>query len=228
MSKFLDNYEEYYKNWLIKYNKAKNFMEERSGGKKILIEVAAQHPLIDGTKPNEEFENRLKLGIELYKREITNGNYVEFYVPGSLHQYNGFPDKIPLCEAGCNFLIEQEIDESIVHGNDLNLKYKGSDGVYNSADECFVASKYFVDGDFNYLYSVVSPAQMYRKTLFYIEFGILPLNFSVPTTNTFHNYIDEMFIHLPNVLLEDNSWQEIKKGSQAYETRKNRNPNFKI
>ena len=227
MDNFFETYKYDYDKWLKKYNKAKSFMQKRSGGNRVLIEVAAQHPLIDGVRPNEEFEKRLMLGIELYEQETQKGNYVEFYVPGSLHQYNGVPDKIELCEAGCKFLREHGIDEKIIHGHDLNEKYKGSDGVYNSADECFVSSKYFVDGNFNFLFSVVSPAQMYRKTLFYIEFGVLPLNFSAPTTNTFHNYIDEIFLHLPNVLFEDHSWQEMYEGGQALETRKNRNPNFK-
>lgn len=227
MEKFIDIYGEYYKEWSNKYNKAKKFMETRSGGKKILIEVAAQHPLVDGIRPNEEFEKRLNLAIELYQKEIKKGNYVEFYVPGSLHQFNGVADKIELCEAGYNYLIEKGIDAKLINWHNLNKKYKGDDGVYNSADECYVASKYFVDNNFNYLYSVVSPAQMYRKTLFYIEFGVLPLNFSAPTTNTFHNYVDEIFLQLPNVLFEDHSWQEFYEGGQALETRKNRNPNYK-
>lgn len=230
MNEFLKTYEKDYKLWLEKFNKAKAFMNERnnkSSTKRILIEVAAQHPLVDGLKPNEEFESRLRYGIELYKKETLNGNHVEFYVPGSLHQYNGVADKIELCEAGQNYLVSQGIPVSAIHGKDLNIKYKGDDGVYNSADECFVASKYFTNNDFNYLFSVVSPAQMYRKTLFYIEFGVLPLNFSAPTLNSFHNYIDEMFLHIPNVLFDDHSWQEMYEGGQALETRKNRNPNFK-
>ena len=227
MESFKEKYFSEYKKWTKKFNDAKTFMESRKNGNRILIEVAAQHPLVDGEKPNEEFEKRLLFAIELFKQETKKGNYVEFYVPGSLHQYNGVPDKIELCEAGTKFLVDNGIDKNLVHGHDLNEKYKGNLGVYNSADECYVASQYFKDNNFNLLYSVLSPAQMYRKTLFYIEFGVLPLNFTAPTSKTFHNYIEEMFTHIPNVLFEDNSWQEMYEGSPALENRKDRNPNFK-
>ena len=51
---------------------------------KVLIEVAAQHPLING-KPGEEFEHRLKKGIQIYNAEKEKGNNPIIYVPGSLH-----------------------------------------------------------------------------------------------------------------------------------------------
>lgn len=213
-----------YNEWMKKQEDAKNFMKSRESNK-ILIEVAAQHPLLDGLYPNEEFAKRLDLAIELYEKAIKEEKQVEFYVPGSLHQHNGVVDKIPLATAGKNYLLSKGIPENIIRADDLNKKYMKNLGVYNSADECFVSSQYFKDGNFGKLYSVASPAQMYRKTLFYIQFGVYPLNFSAPTENSYHNYINEIFWALPTVLLEDNTWQG-QNSKYAVNTRKERNPNF--
>ena len=38
---------------------------------KVLIEVAAQHPLVDGLKPQIEFELRLKKALQIYEKEKT-------------------------------------------------------------------------------------------------------------------------------------------------------------
>ena len=48
-----DNIESY-NAWMKKQEDAKKFMQTRTGNK-ILIEVAAQHPLVEGMFPNEEF-----------------------------------------------------------------------------------------------------------------------------------------------------------------------------
>jgi len=213
-----------FEKWMEKQEIAKNFTFSRKSNK-TLIEVAAQHPLVEGLYPNEEFEKRLDMAIQLYQTEIEKNREVEFYVPGSLHMHNGISDKISLSEAGVNYLIDKGIPKDIIRGNDINEKYMGELGCYNSADECFVASQYFKDGDFSKLICVCSPAQMYRKTLFYIQFGVYPLNFSAPTENSFHNYINETFWALPCVLLEDNTWQG-KDSKYAVNTRIERNPNL--
>ena len=41
---------------------------------------------------------------------------------------------------------------------------------------------------------------MIRKTPHYIEFGVVPLNFTVPVANGFHDYLNELFIQVPQVL----------------------------
>ena len=56
----------------------------------------------------------------------------------------------------------------------MNRRYKGEQGVYNTADECFVASRIFFDGDYRRLHCVCSPNQIQRKKLFYIAFGVIP------------------------------------------------------
>lgn len=48
---------------------------------------------------------------------------------------------------------------------------------------------------------------MYRKTLFYLQFGVLPLIYSAPTANSFHNYIDEICNIISKVLTKDKTWQ---------------------
>jgi len=214
-----------YERWINKQEAAKKFMLSRTSNK-TLIEVAAQHPLVDGLYPNEEFAKRLDKAIELYNIELQNNREIEIYVPGSLHMYNGVADKISLSEAGKNYLIKKGISKEIIRGTDINNKYKGNFGCYNSADECYVAAQYFKDNDFGKLISVCSPAQMYRKTLFYIQFGVYPMNYSVPTENSFHNYIKEMFCEIPCVLLEDHTWQGLKS-KHAVNMRKERNPNCK-
>lgn len=89
---------------------------------KVLIEVAAQHPLVDGLKPQIEFELRLKKALQIYEKEKKNGNKPIIYVPGSLHsiKVNGEwqTDKIPLSEAGRNFLVEHGIPEESIRSEE--------------------------------------------------------------------------------------------------------------
>jgi hypothetical protein len=190
------------KAWRAKYQSAQALMEERSCKPSTLIEIAAQHPLRDGLYPNDEFRSRLDRGCELFDTYKTGGT-VEIYVPGSRHVFEGHADKVSLSDAGRSYLITQGIPESVIHGEDLNIKYKGAAGVYGSADECFVAACYYKDSGFGVLASVCSPAQMLRKTLHYIEFGVIPLNFTVPTMGGFHDYLDELFEQIPKVLTVD-------------------------
>lgn len=189
--------------WRTKYSAARSFMAMRAGNPRVLIEVAAQHPLTDGVRPNEEFRARLDRGRELFDRYREGGHVCEIYVPGSRHVVDGVADLVSLSEAGCTYLVEGGVPASAVRGDDLNLEYKGSDGVYGSADECFVAASHYCNGDFGVLVSVCSPAQMIRKTLHYIEFGVVPLNFTAPVMDGFHDYLDELFIRVPYVLAVD-------------------------
>jgi hypothetical protein len=193
--------------WRSKQAAARRLMRERSRNMSVLIEVAAQHPLRDGLFPNEEFRARLDRGRELFEAYHAAGRPVEIYVPGSRHTHEGTPDQVSLSAAGRTYLEQQGIPAISIRGEDLNQRYKGADGVYGSADECFVAAAYFRDGDFGVLGSVVSPAQMMRKTLHYIEFGVFPLNFTVPTLVSYHDYLDELFVKVPRVLAVDSTLQ---------------------
>lgn len=65
--------------------------------------------------------------------------------------------------------MEKGIPEENIFGEDMNYKYKGNLGVYNSADECYVASEIYKNGRYADLYSICSPNQMLRKQLFYTQ-----------------------------------------------------------
>jgi hypothetical protein len=197
--------------WQRKFVAARQAVAARRSIPKLLIEVAAQHPLMDGLTPGEEFGARLRLGIELYERMRITGLAVEIYVPGSRLMDNGVEDKISLSEAGTRFLLAHGIAADVVHGDDLNNRYKGSaaaqPGVICSADECFVAARYWRDGGFGQLASVVSPGQALRKMLHYIEFGVYPLIYTAPTFAVAHSPVTEALELIPAVLHEDASLQ---------------------
>lgn len=213
--------------WKQKFLAAMQFMGERREeyAEGFLIEVAAQHPL-RGERPNREFEARLKCAVRLYKKLMQMDNkerVVKIYVPGSKHKFNGKTDPISLSAAGKAYLVSQGIPAEDIFGDEANDQYKREDGVYNSADECYVASELFKAGNYGCLFCICSPAQTMRKTLFYYEFGILPQCISVPTQKMFHSVIDELFDAIPNVLYRDHDWQD--KTKEAFiESREERKP----
>lgn len=208
--------------WDRRLEHAKDFMHSRLGIGRVLIEVAAQHPLVDGVKPNEEFSERHLRGIELYNEYTNRGYEVIFYVPGSRHVFEGVADNISLADAGSRFLLQHGIPAEAIHGEDLNKHYKGEDGVYNSADECFVAANYFRDGNFGVMIAVMSPVQAMRKQLHYIWFGVYPMIYTAPTLDTFHNPVHEAANAVPHVLAIDPDLQSRLSawGSNARKERK--------
>ena len=176
-----------------------------------LIEVAAQHPLIDGMKPNQEFSARLDEAIRLYHLFKENGT-VKIYVPGSRHSFidqdgNRTNDKISLSEAGKIYLIQKGIPQTDIFAEEMNNKYMGSNGVYNSLDECYVSSQIFRDYRFREMICVCSPIQVMRKTFAYIQFSIIPKCYSVPSDNMYHDPVSEYFSSLESVVYGDCDWQ---------------------
>lgn len=194
--------------WRKLADEARDAMAQVRENNGLLIEVAAQHPLIDGVYPNPEFSARLDAAIKRYELERENGETVKIYVPGSRHMQNGIADRISLSAAGCNYLETHGVDPADLYGKDANSKYKGDDGVYNSSDECYVATRLFRDLGFGRLASYCSPAQLMRKALSYIQFGVLPDMYSVPCEDMFYDYIDEIFIHIP-VFLGDGTGLQV-------------------
>lgn len=217
------------KYWEEKQNIAIETMKKRKRLKGILIEVAAQHPLKEGHLPAAEFSARLDIAAELYKKKTNEGFNVEIYVPGSIHlDFDGVPDDVSLSSAGIDYLLKKGVPLEALHGDDLNKRYtdnKFHKGVYNSADECFVASKYFFESNnsFSCCYSICSPNQAFRKTLLYLEFGIYPKILTVPLDHMFHNFIYELFEAVPYVVNEDHNYQA-ENSREALRTRKERMP----
>lgn len=163
----------------------------------VLIEVAAQHPLKDGVYPDIEFKKRLDLGVRLYNKYKDLGYKVSIYVPGSLHK----GDKIALGDAGRNYLVKNKIDIDDILATEVTEELSDGDGVYGSYEECKIASLIFNNRKFKYLHCICSPPQVMRKVLSYIEFGLLPDIHTVDCYSKFHDYIDEIFVNIPYVLV---------------------------
>lgn len=208
--------------WKQFYDNAQKNMQKHQNYNRELIEIAAQHPLVNGEKPDTVFKSRLDRGILLYEQLKKEGKSPVIYVPGDLH----IPDKRSLSSAGVEYILStgKVMPEDLL-GEEMNRKYKGEDGVYNSADECFTASKIFMNGNFSRLHCICSDSQAWRKKLFYWRFGVIPMIYTVPN-DSFHNDFDETFDAVPNIIFSDHDWQS--KDSKHYKrTRTQRKPDFK-
>lgn len=150
--------------------------------KKILVEVAAQHPLKEGKFPGEEYAKRLDISCELM------GEDVYIYLPGSLHA----PDEISLSEAGKEYLLKKGVPEDRLIITE--------DEVYNSTDECKVASRILIENEFAELICICSPAQLMRKALSYISFGVYPSFRIASCDELFHSYVEEAMRNIPILL----------------------------
>lgn len=194
--------------WKEKKKKAEIHMASyRKKYKKILIEVAAQHPLIDGHLPNNEFKHRLDVAFKISQQIGTDQVWI--YIPGSRHKHEGQADTISLSLAGKIYLKNLGVDETHIFADEANYKYKGDLGVYNSADECYVTSQMFCDNNFGRLICICSPNQIMRKTFYYIEFGLLPECYGIPNAEMYHDVITEYFGSLHHTVYEDHNWQNI-------------------
>lgn len=207
--------------WKELFAIAKENMNERYDCEEELIEVAAQHPLRKNGEPATEFKARLDYAVKLYY-EISQKCSVKIYVPGSLHMHKGKADIQSLSSAGKSYLIKKGVPEEDIFADEQNFAYKAEKGVYNSADECYVATQIFKNGDFKKIHCICSPNQILRKQLFYLAFGVLPLFYTVPCENMMHNLVYELFHSVPDVLLNDHTWQDDTsiKGMKTREERK--------
>ena len=211
------------KYWRDLYKEARSETLLRDGDSE-LIEVAAQHPLRANGMPGKEFALRLDAAVRLYQELEEAGTDAYIYVPGSVHcDDKGKADPCSLSTAGRNYLIKKGIPEDVIFADDANEKYKGDKGVYNTADECYVASRLFFDGDYGRLHCVCSPNQLYRKKLFYIAFGVIPYYHTVNTDKPAHDDIYELFHSIPDVLFEDHTWQD-EDSVNGNRTRNSRDP----
>lgn len=201
--------------WYKKQELAQKMMRERQCCSAVLIECASK-VLKDGWYPDGEFCTRLDRAIELYHHLKTIREVVHIYVPGSLHMENVgiasspvyVTDKCTLSTAGKRYLMEHGIPEDAILGDAENERFKGDDGVLNSADECFVASQIFQNGEFRELHCVCSPIQVTRKWFYYLEFGIVPLIHSVPVADSdVMDIVTEQLRGTENVIYNDHNAQ---------------------
>ena len=193
--------------WYEKQRLAQQAMEGHRECNGILIECASK-VLEDGLHPDSEFRARLDRTIELYHKLCQENEVVHIYVPGSLHKENGISDQCTLSTAGRRYLIERGIPDVIILGDRENEQYKGNEGVLNSADECFVASRIFFDGKYRELHCVCSPIQVTRKWFYYLEFGLVPLIHSVPIADSdIMDIVTEQLRGTENVIYNDHNAQ---------------------
>ena len=212
--------------WKEMYARARDNTMAREDGAD-LIEVAAQHPLRPDGTPAAEFARRLDRAVSLYHELTGQGHAVRIYVPGSLHCHKGKADSRSLSDAGVAYLLEKGISEEDLLGNGENIRYKGDLGVYNTADECYVAAQIFLNGDYRRLHCVCSPNQLVRKKLFYIAFGVIPYYYTVNCTTLFHDDLYELFHSVPDVLYHDNTWQA-PDSFNGNRTRRERDPRYAL
>lgn len=193
--------------WYEKQRLAQQAMEAQRGCNGILIECASK-VLEDGLHPDFEFRARLNRTIELYHKFCLENEVVHIYVPGTLHKENGISDQCTLSTAGRRYLIERGIPDEIILGDRENERYKSIEGVLNSADECFVASRIFFDGQYRELHCVCSPIQVTRKWFYYLEFGLVPLIHSVPVADSdVMDIVTEQLRGTENVIYNDHNAQ---------------------
>lgn len=193
--------------WLDRQKKAQNLMEYKKACLAVLIECASK-VLKDGMHTDDEFCVRLDRTIELYHQLSVSNDVVHIYVPGSLHKENGRTDQCTLSTAGRRYLVERGIPDEVILGDAENELYKGDEGVLNSADECFVASRIFHEGQYRELHCVCSPIQVTRKWFYYLEFGLVPLIHSVPVADSdVMDIVTEQLRGTENVIYNDHNAQ---------------------
>lgn len=186
--------------WDAKYDAALAYMAECKDNPGVLIEVAAQHPLVNGLLPGEEFQARLNTaaGIYHYYRESCA---CKLYLPGGRHKVGDVEDQVTLSEAGITFLHTVcGIPMEDMLGHEDNMRVTNGAGVFNSDDECKVAAALFAEQRCGKLICVCSPGQMMRKALGYIKYGCLPDFHTVSVPNSHHRIPWEACVGIPRVV----------------------------
>ena len=170
--------------WLKQKQLARSLASERAarGARDSLIAVAAQHPSIEGIYPNEEYRLRLETAIAIDERTRLHGDETAICLLGSrlIDEKSGIADKVSLADMGLAYLTVRGVPQSrlII---EWNRQYKGKEGVYNGADEAFVAASAFRDNpNFGQLIMVASPGQVARYRLNFLANGVNP-HFEIPS-----------------------------------------------
>lgn len=120
-----------------------------------------------------------------------------------LEVYTHTPDEIPLSEAGKEYLLKLGVPKERIITTD--------DEVYNSTDECKVASRVLIDNDFAEIICVCSPAQLMRKALSYISFGVYPSFRIASCDELFHSYVEGATRNIPILIHGDVEFEREKE-----------------
>ncbi len=205
--------------WAGKRHEAVELQSQRKHQPDALIEVSSQHPLQEGMYPNDEFAKRLLKGIALRENLLsrTRGK-IMLLVTGSRHREGDHVDERSLSEAGTEFLREHGVPPEYILGEDAMNQFKGPDhlwpGVYNSADEAYVAAELFKNNEeFGKIFSVVSTFQSFRKRLHYLWNGVQPTMVPVWMKHGHHSLLNELTKNIPYTFQVDPDWQS--PGSMA-------------
>ena len=189
--------------WFDIFEKAKINTLKDKNNKGVIIEIAAQHPLKPDGSPGEEFAKRLDRGIELFN-QLKDKEEVHIYVPGSCHDESG----ISLSDAGRLYLVKRGIPTHLIFGSQDQERIMAQEGVYNSFEECYVCYKLYKENNFRKIYTVCSPYQLNRKTLFYMFLGVLAEIIPVYADEMWHNPIKENFEDVPFLLSHYETYKE--------------------
>jgi hypothetical protein len=208
--------------WEEKYKAAKKLTAERSSLKSALIEVSTFH-LIDGEKPDHEFIAILNSAAQLYFQKKQELSRVQIILSAGIYKEKGKVTKISPAEAAIRFLIKIGVPREDIIGEEAREEYLKDEGVYSTADESFVAAEYYLNHQIGELYSITDPAQLLRKALHYIWFGVYPLMYATPVKESHHNYIREIYRNIPNVRDMDPTGQDKNTFYYKY-TRRERKP----
>lgn len=203
----VEQYTEQFNKWDAMYQEAVGNMAAcASASSDVFIEIAAQHPLVNGLYPGEEFESRLQEGLKRllepakYLGENIHPKHVFLYVPGGRHKKDGVEDTISLSEAGMAWLRAHDcgLHTQLRGGDELNARLTDGRGIFNGEDECDAAVRMFKELGAGRFICICSQGQMMRKALAYIRRGYYPEFVVVPGKH--HSPVWEAFYGIPRLI----------------------------
>ena len=211
-----------FEEWQKCYENATVKMKEcRERSKRVFIEAAAQHPLVEGLYPGWEFSSRLRVASQMLMNPTTYlddaslyPQDVFIYVPGGRHQQNGVEDVVSLSEAGLAWLRSQVfgLQDQLLGGDETNLRLTDGRGIFNGEDECAAAARMFEELGAGRFICVCSQGQMMRKALAYIQLGYYPEFVVLPGTH--HSPVWEAFKAIPKMLADGEVMSEESRASR--------------
>jgi len=184
--------------WQDQLYQARERTLERSERDGNLIEVTAQSHLVAGEFPNSAFKARLDLAMRLYE-ELRTGGSVRIYVSGDAKSAK---DNASLSKAGCDYLRKRGVPSYALFDDEASLMFGSGSDAESPADGCRIAIRLFEMLGYGHFHCVCQPARLMDKALSYIRLGYVPLMHSVPCDGTGDDYVKEMFVIVPRLLME--------------------------